>query len=393
MLKKVLFLIVVVLFSAWTSFSASRFSLIESRSKAISGPYTIYQGAKVRIGGDLYELSLPDDRISFIATDGKVYGPFEPVEGRMMRINNATYTFTSQSVSLSQPIAPEVSVAPEAPAVQQKPIVEFRPIPPKKEMIPISEDATRRTVDPLDLPSLPDASHPFMWGLWYSPIDITPFKWSVDSFSGAESDLERSTLGIGLYYNSWMLEAQYSISAEGGNVVPNGMGITESSLDDGNSKSIAVGYKRPFLDEGRWKALAGVYFRYRLDEVDMSVRSLSQGTVIGTNNVESYFSSYSTKESSIEVEELLLRVDLELAYSQERWGASAAALIYALSDVAVSGKFPYSGGSLELSAKHDNPVGMRISGWYQFNNDGWRARTELTLGPETELRLGITRSF
>lgn len=395
MLKR-LFLYLVVLLTSFTALSASRFSLIESRTGASFGPYTIYQGAKVRISGNLYELSLADDRISFIGQDGKVHGPYQPVEGRLMRVGGVMYTFSTQPISTKDNVqrvkAEPQTVKAAVAGPQDKPIAEFKPLPPKQEMIPIPAENARRSVAPLDLPALPDASSPLTIGLWVAPVDITPIKWKVDGFSGAESDLERSTVGVGAYYNAWTFEALYSISAEGGNVVPSGMGVSKSSIEEGNSKAIALGYKRPFLQEGNWSALAGVYARYRIDEIDLSVRSLSQGTVIGTNDVESYFSSYNTRESSLELTELLVRIDLELAYAQDSWGASAAALIYAFSDIDVSGDFPYSTGAFGLSAEHDTPIGFRAGVWLG-RSEGWKAQAEFTLGSETEIRLGIMRSF
>lgn len=391
MLKRLFLFLSVFLFSTFTALSASRFLLVESRTGKTFGPYTLYHGAKVRVGGDLYELSLLDQRFSFIGKSGNVYGPYQPVEGRLMRVGDVMYTYSSQtSTPPQQPTV--IEKKPVVPAVPEKPIAEFRPIPPKQEMLPIPAENARRTVAPLDLPALPSASKPLTLGFWVAPMDTTPFKWSVENFSGSDSDLERTTVGAGIYCNAWTIEAQYAISAEGGDIVPSGMGVASSTLDDGNSKAIALGYKRPFLKEGSWSALAGVYAKYRIDEIDLSVKSLSQGTVIGTNDVESYFSSYSTKSSSLEITEFLLRIDLELTYSQENWGASAAALVYAFSDVSVSGEFPYSSGPLNLSAKHDDPIAFRLAGWYRFI-DGWSVNAALTLVSETELRLGFTHSF
>ena len=69
-----------------------------------------------------------------------------------------------------------------------------------------------------------------------------------------------------------------------------------------------------------------------------------------------------------------------------------AVLVQPLSNVSVSGALPFGEEPLKLKATHDDPIGVRLGGWYEIDG-GWRLSGDLTLGMETLLRLGVARDF
>ena len=71
-----------------------------------------------------------------------------------------------------------------------------------------------------------------------------------------------------------------------------------------------------------------------------------------------------TQSSSITIRELSLWIDLELAYSEDNWGAYAGVYIQPVSDYNVSGSVHYGEGSLPLDAERALPIDVTAGGWY-----------------------------
>ena len=388
-----------VLFLVAAVQAAGQFFLTETRDKSVAGPYTMYDGAKVRIGGVLYEIqSRENDRASFVSTaDKSSFGPFQLVDGRIMRIGDGSYSFSWKSASRNQaaPVASHSAASASAGVprpVREKPIAEFDPIPPKPEMLDVPEPERQRTVAPLNLPALPNASRPLAWAAWLAPVDMTPVEWSVESASGSNSDIKRFSVGGAITLNSWLAEAQLSTGVKCGEIIPEGLGISNSSMDDGSGWSLGVGYKRPFLREDGWTASAGLFGRIRQDKGDLTATTLVSTGSTDTNNLGNVYSEFETSSSSVKVTELTLRIDLELAYEQEFWKAYVDILVQPVSEMDVSGGIRYGDDMLGVSAKHNDPIGLRVGGWYELD-EGWRVAGDLTVGMESLLRLGVMREF
>lgn len=367
----------------------NRFTLANTKSGQISGPFTIYHGARVRLGGDLYRISLDGDRrISFSGgPNGESYGPYQTVDGRLMQIGDAMYSFSWGAAARPTVQSP----APKKPA-REAPIAEFAPMPPKPEMIAIPAETERRTVKPLDLPSLPDASKPFEWNFWLAPIDSTEFKWKVESVEGNSADLERRTVGAGLSLNSWSADAAYSTSGKSSAVLPDGLGLSGTSIDDASGWSIGAGYKRPLLKEGGWTASAGIFGRIRQDKGDLSATTLVSTDVADTNNLGNVISSFESSKSSVKVTEKTVRLDFDLGYRYRSFYGFAGLQLQPVSSVSVSGSLPNAGDNLKISAKHDDPIGFVAGGFWEFGN-GLRVFSDFSLGIDKRLRFGLSRNF
>lgn len=366
--------------------AASRFTLAETRTGAVSGPYTLYNGARIRVGGELFKIIIDGDRrVSFVSETGEKYGPYQPVPGRIMQIGNAMYSFNRQGASA------QTATRPREPA-KEAPIAEFAPLPPKPEPIAIPDETPRRSVTPLNLPSLPDADSPLAWKAWFAPVDNTPLKWEVESFKGKSADFKRKTLGAGLSYDSWFGEAAYSFSGESPAMIPDGLGLSGTSIDDASGWSFGIGYKRPFLKEGGWTASAGLFGRIRQDKGDARATSFVSTGEADTNNAENVVSSYAEQKSSVKISEKTLRLDFDLSYGYGRFCGYAGLRLQPVSSVSVSGHIPSGDEKLKLSAKHDDAIGFSCGSSYSFSNS-LNIFAELEMGIETRLRLGLSRSF
>lgn len=376
----------------------ARFTLTETRSQAVSGPFTLFNGARVRLGGTLYVLSLDGDgRVTFTAPGGATYGPFQPVAGRLMRIGDAMYAYNgggsgARAASQSAGARPVGADLQSASASAAAPIATFEPMPPPPDRIEIPPETPQRTAPALDLPNLPEPSRAFLWHLWFAPIDNTPLKWKVEKVNGRETDFERTSFGAGLTLKSWFAEADYSTSGKSGSIVPSGLGFTGASIDDATGYSLSLGYKRPFLREGGWTASAGLLGRIRQDKGDISSSALVSTGEADTNELGNVISKYESRKSSVKITEKSLRLDFDLAYQYQDFHGFAGLRIQPLSSVSVSGTLPYGEDNLKISAKHDDAIGVVFGGTVDLKA-GFYFSADLTLGYETRLRLALSRDW
>ena len=369
----------------------SGFTLTETLGKTTHGPFTLFNGARIRLDGTLYKVSISgDDRITFTAPGGAAYGPYQPVPGRLMRIGNATYAYDGSNAASSRP----VGTRPVGADLQSAsaPIATFDPLPPPPDRIEIPPETPQRTAPALDLPALPDPASTRIWSLWFAPIDNTPFKWTVEKVSGNKKDFERTSVGAGLTLFSWFAEADYALSGKSGSIVPSGLGFTGAAIDDASGFSVSLGYKRPFIREGSWTASAGILGRYRQDKGDITSSALVSTGEADTNELGNVISKYETRKSSVKITEKALRLDFDLAYQYYDFHAFAGLRVQPLSSVSVSGTLPYGEDDLKLSAKHDDAIGVVFGGTVDLKA-GFYLSADLTLGYETRLRLALSRDW
>ena len=368
----------------------SGFTLTETLGKSTHGPFTLFNGARIRLDGTLYKISVGDDgRITFTAPGGAAYGPYQPVPGRLMKIGGAMYTYNGGGSGAASSRAAEAA-RPDTSAAA--PIATFDPMPPPPDRIEIPPETPQRTAPALDLPELPDPASARIWSLWFAPIDNTPFKWTVEKVSGNKTDLERTSVGAGLTLFSWFAEADYSLSGKSGSIVPSGLGFTGASIDDASGFSVSLGYKRPLIREGSWTASAGILGRYRQDKGDLSASALVSTGESDTNELGNVISKYESRKSSVKITEKALRLDFDLAYQYNDFHAFAGLRVQPLSSVSVSGTLPYGEDDLKLSAKHDDAIGVVFGGTVDLKA-GFYLSADLTLGYETRLRLALSRDW
>ena len=368
----------------------SGFTLTETLGKTTYGPFTLFNGARIRLDGTLYKISVGgDDRITFTAPGGAAYGPYQPVPGRLMKIGSAMYTYNGGGAGAASSRAAEAARSDTSAAA---PIATFDPLPPPPDRIEIPPETPQRTAPALDLPALPDAASTRIWSLWFAPIDNTPFKWTVEKVSGNKKDFERTSVGAGLTLFSWFAEADYALSGKSSSIVPSGLGFTGAAIDDASGFSVSLGYKRPFIREGSWTASAGILGRYRQDKGDITSSALISTGEADTNELGNVISKYETRKSSVKITEKALRLDFDLAYQYYDFHAFAGLRVQPLSTVSVSGTLPYGEDDLKLSAKHDDAIGVVFGGTVDLKA-GFYLSADLTLGYETRLRLALSRDW
>lgn len=367
-----------------------RFHLVETQSGAAVGPFTLYNGARIRVKGVIYRVTLSEGegRVTFTSeADSKSYGPYQPVAGRIMRIGGTTYSYSAGTPAPAAPAAPVVR-----PPANNAPIAEFAPLPPKPEMIEVPDEPRRSTVKPLSLPALPDASRPFSWNVWYAPLDVTEIKWKIEKVEGNEVEYKRQTVGAGLSWNSWTAEAALSPSGKSSSIVPDGLGLSGTSIDGSGGWSLGAGYKRPFLREGGWTASAGVFGRIRQDKGDISSMSLVTTGDSDTNELGNVISKFENRKETVKLTEAILRLDFELAYRSGSFGGFAGVKLQPFSSLDISGKLPNGDEELKLTAEHNDAIGFTAGGLYEFAN-GLRAFADFEVGIEKRLRIGLSRDF
>ena len=167
----------------------ARYTLSETRTQTVSGPFTLFDGARIRLGGELYRVNIGSDRrITFTSPAGTPFGPYQMVPGRIMQIGKAMYSFDwagASSFTSESGAVPRAAAAPassRAAAQSSAPIATFAPMPPKPELIEIPPEVEHRSVPSLDLIDFQYGSAPGLNDYWHTPAD-TPDKLSAISLS------------------------------------------------------------------------------------------------------------------------------------------------------------------------------------------------------------------
>jgi hypothetical protein len=355
------------------------FTLQKTQTGQISGPYMLRDGARIQLNDRAYQMRIvPPDRLSFISiATGRVFGPVQTIEGRLVEIDQAMFTFswkTERSLSSVQP----------APA-RRPPLPPPPRAPPRPEPIPIPD--IRQAEPPKPRTPLPELSRDWRVSAWYAPVHDTPMNWKVDGRRANDMDLSRETFGGAMLWHGWAFQLELSPSVSSGELLPAGMDVTRSELDDGTGWSLAAGYRRPLLVRGGWEASGGA--RVSISRDDLKLTSNTAVGQRGTNDMIDV--SYVTRSTDITVTELALWLDLGLTYSAENWGLYLDLGFQPIGTVEVDGGLVYNGRELAIKADRDQPMMFTGGAWVGVSP--WRFFADYTVGSDETLRLGVSFDF
>ncbi|NLF21928.1 MAG: hypothetical protein GX590_02095 [Lentisphaerae bacterium] len=351
--------------------SEESFSLQEIRAEQVHGPYLLRDGDRLQLGGAAYQMRLvPPDRLSFISlATGRVYGPVQTIEGRLVEIDGRMYAF-SWRVDQMVPAPPPRAPLPPAPRA-----------PPRPEPIPIPPLHAPEPLRPRT--ALPPPRDTRRATFWIAPTDDTPMNWKVDGRRARDVDLARTTVGGALEWRGWMAELHLSPSVDGGELLPQGMDVVQSDLGDGTGWLLAVGYRRPLLVRGDWEVTGGARASLRQDALELTSNTAFGRA--GTN--ETVDVSYATQSSDITLTEFALWLDIGLAYAVDHWGIHLDLAFQPLGTVDVDGGLAYGDRELPLKADRDQPLSIGVGGWLGWNR--WRVFGDFTTGSDQTLRIGM----
>ncbi|NLN02359.1 MAG: hypothetical protein GX174_10715 [Lentisphaerae bacterium] len=357
---------------------AKSFTLQEARTERLFGPYVLQDSTRVQVDGHAYQMRIvPPDRLSFISiASGRVYGPVQTIEGRLVELNRKMYAFSWHKATTAT--APATTTTPRTPPLSQVP-------PPLPEPIPIPPLVDPAPPRPRTL--LPEVGTAWHVTGWLAPLHETALRWKVDSKSGNDSDLSRTTIGAGVTWHGWLATLGFSPSVSGGALLPYGMDVTEAELDDGTGWSLALGYRRPFLRQGNWEASFGGRISISQDKLDLkSTTAIGQ---VSTNDTLDVI--YESDTSSVKVTELALWLDAGITYTREWWGLFANLYLQPLNSIDVSGGLEMNGHKLSIDAERKHPLAFGIGGW--VGASPLRGFADYTYGTESFLRIGVLYDF
>ncbi len=359
---------------------AESFTLQAVRTERFFGPYPLQDGERAQVDGHWYQMRIvPPDRLSFISiASGRVYGPVQTIEGRLLELNGQMYAFSWRIANAAPVPAPPAA----APRVQPPPLVPPPPVPEPIPIPPLSSPIPPKPRTPLPAPSTE-------WQAvgWLAPFHDSAIDWKVDGKRGRQSDLSRTTLGGAMCWHGWTASLGLSPSVSGGALIPYGMDVTEAELDDGTGWAMSLGYRRPFLRQGRWEATGGARISISQDKLDL--KSTTAVGYAGTNATIDVI--YESDASSVTVTELALWLDLGLSYSQEWWGLYADLNLQPLGSIDVEGGLNVNGQKLSIDAEREQPLAFGFGAWGGVAP--WRGFADFTVGTESSLRLGVMYDF
>lgn len=372
---------------------ARDFTLNHPRTSTLFGPYRFQTGARARLGGVPFEIKIHDENdFSFKSlSDGKVFGPFQAVPNRLVKIEGEIYVFNwdHNTVEHAVPVKPVKSAAEKAYEADSAPIVvpDLPPEPEKPTRLEIPEDQHKIFVPPKNLADLPDPSESLEVLAWLAFVDTTPIDWEINSKKGKKTEIDRVTLGGDINWNCWRAQIALSPSVKSGGIVPTDDG--DAKIDSGSGWLLALGYDRPFLLESGWSVNAGIHGMIRQDKGDLVSDSYVIDSQADTNGV--YSMSMKHASSSVTLTEMSLWVDLGLSYTYDSWCIYGNFSFEPFSEYDVSGDLLYGGTVLELDAERNSPISMKVGGWYLFGQ--YRFFADMTFFADMRFRIGCGFPF
>ncbi len=307
-IKKNLFALSLLLISlglaastAWAASANKLFTLQDTRSQRVYGPFALREGEMVKIDARSYPLNLLGNGRVVLVDRGqrKVYGPIEPVEGRLVEIEGRMYEFSYRETANAggPPVAPE-----------WRPVANSRRPPPPK-LIPIPEEPAPAAPPPLT--RLPEQEDELRVSLWLAPRHDTAMKFKVGGQRANDFDISRTTLGGEVNWRGWRGSLLLSPSVSGHELLPQGMDVERSKLEDGTGWRVAAGYTQPLMRREGWLVEGGVYTALARDSLKLKTKSIVGSG--GTNDTIDV--SYSEFKDDITITELSLWLDLKLSYA------------------------------------------------------------------------------
>ncbi len=402
MIRRIALAFAVVFLSVASAFAASGFLLQDNQTKHLYGPFQKIDKSRINLAGRSYEIRVYSrDRISFIDVDTrKTYGPVATVDGRLVRIGDSMFAYHASSKKAATSLRKQTPAVLSAPAADTAtPTLEATPPPPMPDRIDIPEEEAAPIIAPRDLRALPETTSLFAVDGWIAFVDNTSLDWKVSSMNGEESDIERTSIGGDVYWNGFSLGAALSPSVDGGAIVPEGIGVTESSFAGDNGFMLEVGYHRPFLSESGWEATAGLRGQIRQDKGSVTSTSLVSTGEADTNNVGNVIVDYQSQSSSVKLTEFALWVDIGLSYNYWKiWGGYASFSFEPISEYDVSGSFRYGSNNLSIEVERSNPISFTFGGWCNLGEVFEEVQpvivfADLTFGTDTRFRMGAGWQF
>ena len=185
-----------------------------------NGPYRYETDIAFILNGDVFEIKIDvDDRFRVRSLESEdVFGPFERVPGRILKIQGVAYVLTEGVDPEAPLIRPPVKVPPPPPAMPE--MVSPDVNTPARNAVPVDPDP-RVPAQPLNVPvvrapppSVPVPSSPpspvlppprHILGVFSTFAESTAYEWRIsDVEEGTVIDLERELIGV--FYRQALLD-------------------------------------------------------------------------------------------------------------------------------------------------------------------------------------------
>lgn len=440
MKKRVKFLILTFLILTTLITSADSFSLKNTKTSLVYGPFENTRGTRFSIEGQNWGiLSARPGQILFADYPPTTYyGPYDFKNGHIIKLGNEAFEIINISTGVSQnssttqtnkknqteKISPTKNVSINSFAGNgNKQIVIAEPITTERNIVAIADNPQLQKRELAPAPSTNPASYkepelfdfkmernplPRSGHIWIEPINASKYNWKIGGFNGEKnSKIERKRLGVFATYNGWFAEAAYSISGKSsGKLTPDGSTLSDLKLGSGKGYMFRGGYNYRFTIDGKWNGSFKAAFEYAKEDYDLTATTFQQihnlyldvyddeGNLIENSEEDNPLISFGYVDTtkSITITEKTLSLGFGIDRTTDFWSIGFELGFVAYSDLSSSGSITIGLNEYKLEAERSHPIICKFNGWFK-PVDHVYVFSEIYLGSDTGLRLGVGKEF
>lgn len=372
--------------------------------------------------GSAYEIMVREDReIEFKALrTGETFGPYDLIEGRIMRIGKRSFTLIDiEEVSaplIDEPVLPAPSRPPALhtsdplPAVRTPPSVgqprpaRYRPrvppspsdssVPSAESMIPKRKPRPRQI--PVHTPAPLPPPKPAI-GLFFTLVDSTYYDAEVaGTTSRSSTTIDRRRIYASVDRAPFMFQAGLLFSSEWDESVdgPNAT-FEDAGLADGSGWYISAGLQHTRAMAPNWKATFYGEASFQRESLTLQYDYWTSSTVINETNgvadIPQTSYGYASRSSDATLTEWVIQLGARIAYQGPVWGAYGALQFIPLSDTSLDATIDSGPVAFDIELDRTHP--FLVLGGLTFDTSLARFVGELRGGEELRLTLGAVREF
>jgi hypothetical protein len=409
--KVVAFFLCTMLACAVTAGAATTirvFSLESIKTGKKHGPFQYLPNAPVQIEAERFQVTIKKrGSVAFLSVATRQsFGPYDFVEGRIIRIGGTLFTLTEiRKMAYTPPVAPsepkrKTKPVPIAPAPARKPLES----PPATALVaPSGAEVPARVVKP-EAPRIPRRSaraerSPLEIGVSLGLLRSTEYEWKIDGASDSvDTTINRNTVSFHLKKQRLSLNGGFTLDSHNNEDI-DGDDITfrDVKLDDGLGWWLGIAGDIPVWRSGSWCAsiIGDVYHMSEVYTAKYSAwtRTSSVVQTEGTNGTEETVFTYDLQdlEEEVTIAETLGRIGGKIEYQRASWSWFSALRLTIFDDTDVSGGISASSGTYGMSLERTGVAS--IVGGVSFERRGLKWSAEGEAGADMAVSFGVSRTF
>ena len=384
------------------------FSLESVKTGNKHGPFQYLPNAPVQIEEERFRVTIKKTgSLAFLSVATRQsFGPYDFVEGRIVRIGGALFTLTEiRKMAYTPTVAPseperEPRPAPVAPAPARR---RMEAPPTATRVAPSGVEAPARVVKP-EAPRVPRRRAavnrlPLEIGVSLGLLHSTEYEWKIDGASDSvDTTINRNDVSFYLKKQWFSLHGGFTLDSHNNEEI-DGDGVTfqDVELDDGQGWWLGIAGDIPVWRSGPWCAsiIGDVSHMSEVYTAKYSAWARTSTVVQsdGTNGTDETVLVYDlhAQDEEVTIAETLVRIGGKVEYRHANWTYFGALRLTIFDDTDVSDGIRISSEAFDMTLERTGVAS--IVGGVSFDRMGLKWFAEGEAGADNAVSFGVSRAF